>query len=198
MWSRDKSDKADKNLFDKPVDKVVEKPARVEPVVASPPSAIAPVANDAKGDAARKPATAAAPPAPAAARGSVLGATLRFKGDLAADEDLIVQGQVEGSILHSRSLTIGPDGSMTGDIRARRIVIEGRVTGDLYALESVTVRSTGQVRGNLYAPRVAVADGAQFNGRIDMEKAPSVPHAVGGQEPELSTSDVESLLRSAR
>jgi cytoskeletal protein CcmA (bactofilin family) len=121
---------------------------------------------------------AATPPAATSPKGSVLGATLRFKGDLVADEDLVVQGQIEGSILHTRSLTIGPDGVMKGDIRARRIVIEGTVTGDLYALECVTVRSTGHVRGSIYAPRVAIAEGAQFNGKVDMANAPAVPSPV--------------------
>jgi cytoskeletal protein CcmA (bactofilin family) len=180
MWNRSKADaKVDRNLFDKPLDKLVERPA---PAITPPPApvpapAVVPEARvpEPKADAtARKPAAPAAP----ALKGSVLGASLRFKGDLVADEDLVVQGQIEGSILHSRSLTIGADGGMKGDIRARRIVVEGTVTGDLYALECVTVRATGKVRGSIYAPRVAIAEGAEFNGRVDMEHAPAVP-AVG-------------------
>src|ERR1019366_8369589 len=61
----------------------------------------------------------------AAPRASVLGPTLRFRGELSAQEDLIVQGSVEGSITHTQSLTIGTDGTMKGDIRARVIVIDG-------------------------------------------------------------------------
>jgi hypothetical protein len=60
-----------------------------------------------------------------AARASVLGPTLRFRGELSAQEDLIVQGSVEGSITHTQSPTIGTDGTMKGDIRARVIVIDG-------------------------------------------------------------------------
>ena len=67
-----------------------------------------------------KPAPAAEAPAERAPHGrsSTLGATLRIKGDLFADEDLVIQGQVEGSILHTRSLTIGAPGRVRGDIRA--------------------------------------------------------------------------------
>lgn len=108
-------------------------------------------------------------------KGSTFGATLSFKGDLVADEDLVIQGQVEGSILHTRSLTIGAQGRMHGDIRARRIVVEGTVDGNLYALEGVTLRSGSTVRGDLFAPRVAVDEGARLSGRIDMDKAPAVP-----------------------
>ena len=105
-------------------------------------------------------------PAP---RASVLGPTLRFKGELSAQEDLIVQGSVEGSITHTQSLTMGMDGSMKGDIRARVIIIDGKVEGDMYATESVNIRATAKVKGNVFAPRVAISDGAFFQGRIDMQ-----------------------------
>lgn len=105
----------------------------------------------------------------AAPRASVLGPTLRFRGELSAQEDLIVQGSVEGSITHTQSLTIGTDGSMTGNIRARVIVVDGKVDGDLYATESVNIRATAKVKGNVFAPRVAVQDGAFFQGQVEMQ-----------------------------
>jgi cytoskeletal protein CcmA (bactofilin family) len=105
-------------------------------------------------------------PAP---RASVLGSTLRFKGELSAQEDLIVQGSVEGSITHTSSLTMGSEGSMKGDIRARVIIVDGKVEGDLYATESVNIRATAKVKGNVFAPRVAICDGAFFQGRVDMQ-----------------------------
>ena len=90
-------------------------------------------------------------------------------GELSAQEDLIVQGSVEGSITHTQSLTVGTDGSMKGDIRARVIVIDGKVEGDLYATESVNIRATAKVKGNVFAPRVGIAEGAFFQGQIEMQ-----------------------------
>jgi cytoskeletal protein CcmA (bactofilin family) len=95
-----------------------------------------------------------------ASRASVLGPTLKFRGELSAQEDLIVQGSVDGSITHTQSLTIGTDGSMKGDVRARVIVIDGKVDGDLYATESVNIRATAKVKGNVFAPRVGISEGA--------------------------------------
>jgi cytoskeletal protein CcmA (bactofilin family) len=121
------------------------------------------------------PPRAAEPRAPearvpdAAPRASVLGPTLRFRGELSAQEDLIIQGSVEGSITHTQSLTVGTDGSMKGDIRARVIVIDGKVEGDLYATESVNVRATAKVKGNVFAPRVGITEGAFFQGQIEMQ-----------------------------
>ncbi len=115
---------------------------------------------------ARAPESRGAETAP---RVSVLGPTLRFRGELSAQEDLIVQGSVEGSITHTQSLTIGADGSMKGDIRARIIIVDGTVDGNLYATEFVNIRATAKVKGHVFAPRVAITEGAFFQGQIDMQ-----------------------------
>jgi len=117
----------------------------------------------------------------AAPRASLLGHTLRFRGELSAQEDLIVQGSVEGSITHTQSLTIGTEGTMKGDIRARVIVIDGKVEGDLFATESVNIRATAKVKGNVFAPRVAIQDGAFFQGEVDMQ--PSRQAAISAGAP---------------
>ena len=104
-----------------------------------------------------------------APRASVLGPTLRFRGELSAQEDLIIQGSVEGSITHTQNLTVGTDGTMKGDIRARVIVIDGKVEGDLYATESVSIRATAKVKGNVFAPRVGITEGAFFQGQVEMQ-----------------------------
>ena len=155
----------------------------------------------------------APPPAPvvevpekraSVARASTLGPTLRFKGDLVADEDLVIQGQIEGSILHTRSLTIGSQGLVRGDIRARRIIVEGSVEGSLYALEKASLRPGATVRGDIFAAEVVIEDGACLNGRIDMDNAPSVPTIKipppGSTEPvtsELSSPEADELLRGS-
>jgi cytoskeletal protein CcmA (bactofilin family) len=109
----------------------------------------------------------------AAPRASVLGPSLRFCGELWAQEDLMIQGSVEGSITHTQSLTIGTDGTMKGHIRARVIVVDGMVEGDLFATESVNIRATAKVKGNVCAPRVAIQDGAFFQGQVDMQPTPA-------------------------
>ena len=127
---------------------------------------------------------------------SILGPTLRFKGELRADEDFTLQGHIEGSIHHSQNLTIGPDGVVKGDSRALTIVIEGTVEGDMYALESISVRATARINGNLFAPRIAIADGATFNGRIDMATATKAARSITERQAQvvLSEPDVDRAL----
>jgi cytoskeletal protein CcmA (bactofilin family) len=99
---------------------------------------------------------------------AVLGPTLRFKGELSAEEDLVLQGRIEGSINHTQSMTVGTEGSVLGNIQARSITIDGSVEGDLHGSESVVVHATGRVVGNIFAPRIGIVEGAFFNGRIEM------------------------------
>lgn len=147
--------------------------------------------------------------APAPAPVSVLGRTLKFRGELHADEDFVLQGSIEGSIHHTQHLTVGVDGVVRGDSRARTLVVEGTVYGDLYALESISLTSTAVVNGNLFGPRISIADGATFNGRIDMASAAKAARsvlehqeqkhavAVTPDAPELPEAGVEALIASA-
>jgi cytoskeletal protein CcmA (bactofilin family) len=106
----------------------------------------------------------------------VLGKTLLFRGELTAEEDVILQGRVEGSIRHARNLIIGTEGSVLGDVYASHLTVEGLVEGDLHCSEAVIVRATAQVRGNIFAPRVGIMEGATFNGRVEMD-----PNAAAAQ-----------------
>ena len=95
-------------------------------------------------------------------RASVLGPTLYFKGDLSAEEDLLIQGRVEGSITHTQRLTVGAQGTVKANIRAQLIIVEGTVDGDLQAEKSVFVKETAKVSGNIYAPDRQHPRGRQF------------------------------------
>ena len=110
-------------------------------------------------------------------RASILGPTLYFKGDLSAEEDLLIQGRVEGSVTHTQRLTVGVQGTVKANIRAQTIIVEGTVDGDLQAEKSVTVKETAKVRGNIFAPTVSILEGANFSGSIDMDgkKAAQLP-----------------------
>ena len=101
---------------------------------------------------------------------SVLGPTLKFKGELSADEDLMLRGRVEGSINHTASLRIGKEGVVVGNVTAKFIAVEGHVEGDLHGHSSVTVKESADIDGNIYSPTVSLLEGANFNGRIEMKK----------------------------
>ncbi|HEY6923977.1 MAG TPA: polymer-forming cytoskeletal protein [Steroidobacteraceae bacterium] len=102
---------------------------------------------------------------------SVLGPSLRFKGELHADEDLQILGQVEGSISHSKYLTIAPEGRVKANISGHIIVVEGTVEGDLVAEVSVAVTASGHLAGDIRSPSISINDGADVNGKVIMDAA---------------------------
>jgi cytoskeletal protein CcmA (bactofilin family) len=106
----------------------------------------------------------------ASERVSILGPTLHFKGDLHAEEELLIKGRIEGSITHSQRITVCAEGTVSANVRAQVIVVEGSVNGDLQAEKSVMVTETAKLRGNIMAPSVSIVEGAHFTGAIDMER----------------------------
>ncbi len=100
---------------------------------------------------------------------SVIGPTLVIKGEVYAEEDLLIMGFVEGKIDHNQRLTIHAEGSVKATVKAKEIQIDGAVEGDIYGTERVKICETGQVVGNVYAPRVGLTEGAKFKGMIDMD-----------------------------
>ena len=127
---------------------------------------------------------------PAQQRLSVFGQSLVFKGNLTAEEDLLIQGRVEGSIDHNATtLTIGVHGAVKGNILANKVIIQGEVQGDVRASDAVIVEASARVHGNLIAPRVGLRDGAKFKGTIDMDPA--------NQGQEFHGRKVNELLESA-
>ena len=105
-------------------------------------------------------------------KASVLGPTLKFNGELTAEEDLLIQGSVEGSIRHSSSLTIGESGRVKANVSAEYVAVEGNVEGDIHGSQSVTIRETANINGNISSPTVSLLEGATFNGNIDMTGKP--------------------------
>ncbi len=106
---------------------------------------------------------------------SVIGPTLIFKGDLIADEDLVIEGQVEGTIAHhNKNLTVGKQGRVKADLHANSIIVEGELVGDIHGDELVSLASGADVTGNIFCRRIVIEDGARFNGKIDMKERPKV------------------------
>ena len=101
---------------------------------------------------------------------SVLGPTLSFKGELFAEEDLLIQGNIEGTIKHTSSLTIGNEGNVKADIQAQHVTVEGMVKGDMRGSKSIVITDSGNVAGNVFSPTVTLVEGATFNGAIDMSE----------------------------
>ena len=102
---------------------------------------------------------------------TLLGRTAVVQGQFSAGEDLLIEGQFEGNIhLEDHCLTVGTEGRVKAEIRARQVVILGSVTGNVAAREKIEIRRTGHVVGDLIGATVAIEEGAYFKGSIDIAR----------------------------
>jgi len=103
---------------------------------------------------------------------ATIGRSITIRGDVTGDEDLVIQGRVEGSVdLKQHAVTVGAEGQVKASITGRVVVIEGKVVGNVTAHERIVLRSTASVQGDISAPRVVLEDGARFRGGVDMTEA---------------------------
>ena len=100
-----------------------------------------------------------------------IGATIVITGEVTSGEDVTVDGRIDGQLLvRDAALTIGERAQIQADVRGARVIVRGLVSGAISASERIELTATATVDGSLSANRVVVADGAQFNGRIDMDQ----------------------------
>ena len=101
-----------------------------------------------------------------------LGASLHVKGEISGNEDLLIDGSVEGLVqLDERKLTVGASAKVTADIIAREVVVFGTVKGNLRAKDKIEIKKDGSVNGDLTTARIMIEDGAYFKGSIEIDKA---------------------------
>ena len=100
-----------------------------------------------------------------------IGQSIQIKGELTGNEDLTIEGKVDGKIfLQDHNLTIGAHGRIMAEIQAKTVVVVGEVVGNVTADDKVEIAETGSMKGDIVAPRVVLADGARFKGAIDMDR----------------------------
>lgn len=100
---------------------------------------------------------------------ATIGRSITIRGEVTGDEDLLIQGRVDGSVnLKQHTVTVGADGEVKANVIGRVVTVEGSVEGNLTADEQVILRSSAQVEGDIAAPRVVLEDGARFRGGVDM------------------------------
>ncbi len=120
------------------------------------------------------PSTSARSSAPVARNLSTLGASIEIKGKISGEEDLQIDGKVEGSVaLNGQRLTIGRSGQLNSELWARDVIVYGNLTGNVHASDRVEIKKDGSVTGDIMTARISIEDGAYFKGRIEIERSRS-------------------------
>ncbi len=99
----------------------------------------------------------------------VVGRQILIRGTLVGEEDLIVEGRIEGAITLTGHLIIAEPGVVEANLDVDSVEVHGEVIGDISAIRSITIQQGARVSGNVRAPRVIIHDGATFRGSVEMQ-----------------------------
>ena len=129
-----------------------------------------------------------------------VGKSVVIKGELSGNEDLYVDGQVEGNIeLQGNALTVGPNGQVHANVNAKNVIIHGKLEGNIRASGHADLRKSSVTVGDIVTQRIAIEDGAYFKGKVELEreivrpdaaKSPSTSPKATALAPSLSKTAV--------
>ncbi len=103
---------------------------------------------------------------------SRLGSSLHLKGEISGNEDLDIDGAVEGLVhIDERKLTVGATAKLTADIIAGEVIVYGSVQGNVRGKGKIEIKKNGSVNGDLTTAQIIIEDGAYFKGSIEIEKS---------------------------
>jgi cytoskeletal protein CcmA (bactofilin family) len=125
----------------------------------------------------------ARPNGPVARDMATLGASLTIKGQITGEEDLQIEGKIEGPIsLNGHRLTVGRSARLQSEVNAREVVVYGHASGNLHARERVEIKKDGEVIGDITTSRVSIEDGAYFKGHIEIDRPKTKPESKSDAE----------------
>jgi cytoskeletal protein CcmA (bactofilin family) len=101
---------------------------------------------------------------------TTLGKAIRIKGEVHGEEDLVIEGNVEGTItLKDNHLTLERSALVTAHVEVKNVTIKGEMYGNTLASDKVEITAEAKVKGDVKAPRVVMQEGAKFRGAVDMD-----------------------------
>ncbi len=99
----------------------------------------------------------------------IIGRGTVVRGNVSGSGDVVVQGQVEGTVSLKDQLTVEREGRVLADVELENLTVHGEMSGDIVAADRVTISATAKVVGDIKAPRVVIQDGGRFKGSIEMD-----------------------------
>lgn len=99
----------------------------------------------------------------------MIGPGITIRGKVTGEEDLDVEGRIEGSIRLTENLKVAESAVIEAEIEARNVDVSGKIRGNITAAERVDIAADAVVVGDITTPRLHIADGARFKGRVEMD-----------------------------
>ncbi|HTV83344.1 MAG TPA: polymer-forming cytoskeletal protein [Acidobacteriaceae bacterium] len=111
---------------------------------------------------------------------AVIGKSVQIRGEVKGNEDLLVEGLVEGTItLNDNRLTVGANARVQANVSARDVVVQGTLHGDAHASGRVELRAGCHMTGDIHAARLSIEENAIFSGKVELNTAASAEKPAG-------------------
>ncbi len=123
-------------------------------------------------------------------RTSLIGKSMKLKGTVSSDEEILIEGTVDGTIKMNHNVIVGKSGKVKADITAKEITIEGEVNGNVTGKVKVEIVPGGILNGDIISEKVVLAEGAKFKGNIDM--------TIRKEEPEKKENPVKQAVKAEK
>jgi cytoskeletal protein CcmA (bactofilin family) len=130
-----------------------------------------------------RPAAHAAPVAPPAKSAATVGKSMRVRGEIYSEEELYMDGEIDGSLEVRNRLTVGPNGKVKANVKAKELVVRGSIQGNVEAEDRIAIMNGASIVGDVKTAGIVIEDGAYFKGGIDIlrpeaKKAEPAPNKV--------------------
>jgi cytoskeletal protein CcmA (bactofilin family) len=106
--------------------------------------------------------------ATASEKATLIGPETRISGEIRGDEDIVVQGRIEGRVAIGAALSVEDGAIVQADVEARTVTVSGVIVGNVSASDIIRLTSKARVVGDVTAPRVVIEAGAAYRGRLEM------------------------------
>ncbi|MEK0449291.1 MAG: hypothetical protein RL088_1559 [Verrucomicrobiota bacterium] len=116
---------------------------------------------------------------------NILSSDVEIKGSLKFQNELTIDGKIEGEITSSGVLTVGENAEIKGEIKTKSVTILGKVHGNITVEERCELKSHAILHGDLKATRLVIEDGATFVGKSEV-----TPNKVSMRQPEIVRTPV--------
>jgi cytoskeletal protein CcmA (bactofilin family) len=115
---------------------------------------------------------------------TVIGSTIKIEGDLVSNGNIMVEGEVVGSLKTEKTLTVGNGAKVNADVKATNAIVSGEVNGNMSVGEEITLNESSVVNGDIQAKVVVIKAGAKFNGKCSMTEGVSMTSEPAAEETE--------------
>ncbi|MCK5211365.1 polymer-forming cytoskeletal protein [Candidatus Parcubacteria bacterium] len=99
---------------------------------------------------------------------TVIGASVKVKGNFHGDGDIIIKGEVEGNVKTKNFLLVDKSAKVSADVSAKDACIGGKISGNIKVSDYLEIKSSARISGDIHAKELSIEKGAILNGQCHM------------------------------